>query len=70
MTFPLKELINFSGNIYEVTCASARRAFQLSKIQAPVLEEYNDKVVSVAALQIFTKEIEYHIDTHTNAPTS
>ena len=51
MIFPLKELIEFKGNIYEITCAATRRAFQLVTIQDPVLEENNDKVVCTAAAE-------------------
>ena len=62
MIFPLKELIEFKGNIYEITCAATRRAFQLVTIQDPILEENNDKVVCTAASQVFTGAIDYKID--------
>ena len=62
MIFPLKELIEFKGNIYEITCAATRRAFQLVTIQDPILEENNDKVVCTAAAQVFTGAIDYKID--------
>ena len=64
MIFPLKELIEFKGNIYEITCAATRRAFQLVTIQDPILEENNDKVVSTAASQVFTGDIDYKIEYH------
>ena len=60
MIFPLKELIEFKGNIYEITCG----AFQLVTIQDPILEENNDKVVSTAASQVFTGDIDYKIEYH------
>ena len=66
MIFPLKELIEFKGNIYEITCAATRRAFQLVTIQDPILEENNDKVVSTAASQVFTGAIDYKIMTLSN----
>ena len=62
MIFPLKELIEFKGNIYEITCAATRRASQLVTIQDPILEENNDKVVCTAASQVFTGAIDYKID--------
>ena len=43
MIFPLKELIEFDDNIYEITCASTRRAYQLAKIQDPNVEKSGDK---------------------------
>ena len=62
MIFPLKELIEFKGNIYEITCAATRRAFQLVTIQDPILEENNDKVVCTASSQVFTGTIDYKIE--------
>ena len=62
MIFPLKELIEFKGNIYAITCAATRRAFQLVTIQDPILEENNDKVVCTAASQVFTGAIDYKIE--------
>ncbi len=62
MIFPLEELIEFKGNIYEVTCASTRRAFQLVVTEDPILEKNDDKVVSTAAEQVFTGAIDYKID--------
>lgn len=62
MIFPLEELIKFKDNVYEITTAASRRAFQLSKIQDPVIEENDGKVVSLAAAQLFKGQIEYRID--------
>ncbi len=59
MIFPLEQLIEFSGNIYEITCAAVRRAYQLSMVSDPEIEENNGKVVSLAARQLFTNQIEY-----------
>lgn len=64
MIFPLKELIEFKGNIYEITCAATRRAFQLVTIQDSILKENNDKVVCTAASQVFTGDIDYKIEYH------
>ena len=62
MVFPLQELVEYKGNIYEITCAASRRAFQLSKINDDTVEENEGKVVSLAARQLFTKEVEYRIE--------
>ena len=36
MIFPLKELIEFDDNIYEITCASTRRAISWLKSKIPM----------------------------------
>ncbi|MBQ5780412.1 MAG: DNA-directed RNA polymerase subunit omega [Spirochaetaceae bacterium] len=61
MIFPLEDLIKFEGNIYEITCAASRRAYQLSKLDDPEVKKNDDKAVSLAAKQLFKKEIEYRI---------
>lgn len=62
MIFPLKNLVEYEGNSYEVTVAASRRAYQLAKVQDKILEENDGKVVSVAADQLFSKEIQYRIE--------
>ena len=62
MIFPLEELIEYEDNMYEITCAASRRAFQLSMLRDPEIEDYEGKVVSLAAQQVFTKEIEFRIE--------
>ncbi len=62
MIFPLQELIKFTGNVYEITCAASRRAYQLSMVRDPIIEDNDGKVVSLAAKQLFTKEIKYRIE--------
>jgi DNA-directed RNA polymerase subunit omega len=62
MIFPLQELIEYEDNMYEITCAASRRAFQLSMLRDPEVEEHEGKVVSFAAQQVFTKEIEFRIE--------
>ena len=70
MIFPLEELIEYVDNMYEITAASSRRSYQLSTLYAADDEDAKDwvdendgKVVSLAARQIFTKEIEFRLDT-------
>lgn len=65
MIFPLKELIEFDGNIYEITCASVRRAYQLARIQNPNDDDNSDRIVSLGAKQIFTHEVDYQIENRT-----
>ena len=62
MIFPLEELIEYENNMYEITCAASRRAFQLSMLRDPEIEENEGKVVSLAAQQVFTKEIGFRIE--------
>ncbi|HOC28325.1 MAG TPA: DNA-directed RNA polymerase subunit omega [Treponemataceae bacterium] len=62
MIFPLEQLVLFTGNVYEITCASIRRAYQLSMVKDPVIEENDGKVVSLAARQVFTNAVEYKIE--------
>lgn len=62
MIFPLEKLVEFTGNVYEITCASIRRAYQLSMVRDPEIEENDGKVVSLAAKQVFTKSVEYQIE--------
>ena len=62
MIFPLEQLIQFKDNIYEITSAASRRAFQLSMVKDPIIEENDGKVVSLAARQVFTNQIQYRIE--------
>lgn len=62
MIFPLEQLIKFKDNIYEITCAASRRAYQLSMVNDPVIEKNDGKVVSTAARQLFTDEVQYRIE--------
>ncbi|MDR2049456.1 MAG: DNA-directed RNA polymerase subunit omega [Treponema sp.] len=59
MIFPLEKLIEYKGNMYEITCAASRRAYQLSMLQDERIEESDGKVVSLAAAQVFSGEIEF-----------
>ena len=70
MIFPLEELIEYDKNMYEITSASSRRAYQLSMLYAvsddmtkPWIDENDGKVVSLSARQVFTKEIEFRLIT-------
>ena len=62
MIFPLEQLIEYDGNMYAITCAASRRAFQLSMLRDPDIEDNEGKVVSLAAQQVFTNEIEFRLE--------
>jgi len=68
MIFPLKELIEYDKNMYEITAASSRRSYQLSMLYAANdddvkywVDDNEGKVVSLAARQVFTKEVEFRL---------
>ena len=62
MTFPLEELIEYEGNMYEITAAASRRSYQLSMLKDPDIEDNEGKVVSLAARQVFTDQIEFRLE--------
>ena len=63
MIFPLKELIEYSDNMYEITTASSRRAYQLSSVmEKDEKDDWDGKMVALAALQVFTKEVEFRLE--------
>ncbi|MGP1600870.1 DNA-directed RNA polymerase subunit omega [Treponema sp.] len=62
MIFPLQDLVRFEDNVYEITCAASRRAYQLSMVRDPEIENNDGKVVSLAARQLFSKQVEYRIE--------
>jgi DNA-directed RNA polymerase subunit omega len=62
MIFPLQELIEYDSNMYEITSAASRRSYQLSMLRDPEIDMNDGKVVSLAARQIFTGEVEFRIE--------
>jgi len=63
MIFPLKELIEYSDNMYEITTAASRRAYQLSSVmEKDEKDEYDGKMVALAASQVFTNEVQFRLD--------
>ncbi len=62
MIFPLEQLVKFTNNVYEVTSAASRRAYQMSMIKDPSIEQNDGKVVSLAARQLFTEQVQYRIE--------
>ncbi len=61
LIFPLEQLVKFENNVYEITVAASRRAYQLAKINDPEIEENSGKVVSLAAKQLFNQDVTYKI---------
>jgi DNA-directed RNA polymerase subunit omega len=62
MIFPIEELIEYKENMYEITAAASRRSFQLSMLRDPDIYDVDGKVVSLAAQQVFTKEVEFRLE--------
>ena len=62
MIFPLEQLVQFSHNAYEITVAAIRRAYQMSMVKDPQIEQNEDKVVSLAANQLFNNKVTYRIE--------
>jgi DNA-directed RNA polymerase subunit omega len=62
MIIPLERLINEDSNIYELTCASIRRAYQITVTGDEELDENEGKVVSTAIKQILTKKVQYQLE--------
>ncbi|MCF7927613.1 MAG: DNA-directed RNA polymerase subunit omega [Spirochaetales bacterium] len=62
MILPLDLLIGNDDNMYELTCAAIRRAYQLTVTGDEELEKNNGKVVSTAIKQILTNKVEYRIE--------
>jgi len=63
MIFPLKELIEYDKNMYEITAAGSRRSYQLSMLMdKDEKDDYEGKMVALAARQVFTEEVEFHLE--------
>jgi DNA-directed RNA polymerase subunit omega len=62
MIFPLEELIEYDRNMSEITSAASRRSYQLSMLRDPEIEDNDGKVVSLAARQVFTQEVEFRLE--------
>jgi DNA-directed RNA polymerase subunit omega len=62
MIFPLEELVEYRKNMYEITVSASRRAFQLSMTDDPSIKLNEGKVISLAARQLFTNQIGFHLE--------
>ena len=68
MIFPLEELIKYVDNMYEITTAASHRSYQLSMLYGADddmarynIDDSDGKVVSLAARQVFTGEVEFRM---------
>lgn len=62
MILPLDLLERYQGNVYVLTCAAVRRAYQITVTGDEDLDENEGKVVSTAIRQILTKKVQYQIE--------
>jgi DNA-directed RNA polymerase subunit omega len=62
MILPLNLLEEYQGNVYELTCAAIRRAYQITMTGDEELDENDGKVVSTAVKQILTQKVQYRIE--------
>jgi DNA-directed RNA polymerase subunit omega len=59
LNIPLKEIVNHTGNVYEMTNAAIKRAAQLTVTGSPTVEECEGKYVSAALREILLKKVDY-----------
>ncbi|AHC15772.1 DNA-directed RNA polymerase subunit omega [Salinispira pacifica] len=62
MIIPLDYLESEKGNMYELTCAAIRRAYQLTVTGDTETEEEQSKIVSTAIKQILTRKVQYELE--------
>jgi len=62
MILPLNHLIGYEENVYELTCASIRRAYQITVTGDEEVEENNGKAVSTAIRQILTNRVTFRLE--------
>ena len=62
MVLPLDLLVKNRGNMYQLTCASIKRAIQINLAGDEELEENRGKIVSLAIKQILSGKVEYRLE--------
>lgn len=62
MKLPKNLLIKNQGNMYELTCATIKRAIQINLAGDEELDDKKDKIVSLAVKQILTSKVEYRLE--------
>jgi DNA-directed RNA polymerase subunit omega len=62
MILPLDPLIGYEKNVYELTCAVIRRAYQITVTGDEEIEENLGKVVSTAISQILTNKVMFRLE--------
>jgi DNA-directed RNA polymerase subunit omega len=54
--------MSYSGNIYEMTCAAIRRAYQVTVTGDKEVEENQGKIVSTAIKQILSNKVIFKLE--------
>jgi DNA-directed RNA polymerase subunit omega len=62
MIVPLDDLIDFTGNRFELTCATIKRAIQINLTGDDELKENNGKVVPTALQQVLLGKVKYKVE--------
>jgi DNA-directed RNA polymerase subunit omega len=62
MIIPIRELIDYNGNVYTLTCAIVKRAVQITVTGDDDLDTNEGKVVSTAINQVLTKKVDYRLE--------
>ncbi len=62
MILPLGLLEQYRENMYVMTCATIRRAYQITMTGDEEVEENDGKVVSTAIHQILTGKVQYRLE--------
>ncbi len=62
MILPLDLLIEYKGNIYELTCAAIRRAYQITITGDEEIQQNQGRVVPTAIKQILTKKVVFQLE--------
>ena len=61
MIIPMDLLESEEGNIYQITCAAIRRAYQITVTGDEEIEQNQGKVVSTAIKQILTRKVQFRV---------
>ena len=62
MIMPLDLLVRNQGNMYELTCATIKRAIQINLAGDEDLEKNRGKIVATAIRQILSNKVIYHFE--------
>ena len=62
MKLPKDLLIKNQCNMYELTCATIKRAIQINLAGDEELDDSKGKIVSLAVKQILTSKVEYRLE--------
>jgi DNA-directed RNA polymerase subunit omega len=62
MITKLDKLINYEGNVYDLTCAAIRRAYQMTVTGEEESAQGNGKIAPEAVNQVLGGDIEFRIE--------